>query len=112
MHLVREAREHPALQAVLARHPEIMATYLPRLIPIVLEIAEPRLGPIIDAGAADGRWPQIDKRVAITWTTRLITSLIVMPSHEDRTESGLRAEVEALVDVTAVISGDQARPGD
>lgn len=109
--LVRQAREHPALQAVLARHPEIMAAYLPRLIPIVLEIAEPRLGPILDAGAAEGRWPQIDKRVAITWTTRLITSLIVMPSREDGTDAGLRSAVEALVDVTSAISGDQARPG-
>lgn len=104
--LVRQAREHPALQAVLARHPEIMATYMPRILPIVLEIAEPRLGPILDAGVAAGRWPQIDKRVAITWTTRLITSLIVMPSPDDSTDAGLRAQVEALVDVAGVIAGD------
>ncbi|TQL66284.1 TetR family transcriptional regulator [Nocardioides albertanoniae] len=110
--LVREARGHPALQAVLARHPEIMATYLPRILPIVLEIAEPRLGPIIDAGVAQGRWAPLDKRVAITWTTRLITSLIVMPSQEDSTDAGLRAEVAALVEVAGAITGDQTPPGE
>ena len=34
--LVITAREHPALQSVLARHPEIMASHLPRVISIVL----------------------------------------------------------------------------
>ena len=105
--LVREAREHPVLQAILARHPEIMATQMPRVLPIVLEIAEPRLGPIIDAGVAAGRWAPIDPRVAIIWTTRLIGSFITMPLPEDATGPTLRASVESVLGVASTISHTQ-----
>lgn len=107
--LALEAREHPALRAVLARHPEIMASHLPRILPIVLEIAEPVLSPVIEAGAADGRWPAIDARVAITWTTRLITSLVTMPTPDDASERDLRTAVESLLDVTTSIALSSAR---
>lgn len=106
--LVVEAREHPALQAILARHPEIMAAQLPRILPIVLELAEPAIAPIVQAGVAEGRWPAIDTRVAIIWTVRLITSLITMPLPEDATEATLRASVESVLDVAGAIARTQA----
>lgn len=102
--LVRTAREHPALQAVLARHPEIMASHLPRVLPIVLEIAEPRLGPILEAGAREGRWPAVPVRPAITWTTRLVVSLVTMPPAEAG-DADLAAEVETLITVAGSIAG-------
>lgn len=107
--LAIEAREHPALRAVLASHPEIMASHLPRVLPIVLEIAEPVLSPVIAAGAAEGRWPAMDARVAITWTTRLITSLVTMPLPEDSAEHDLRTAVGSLLDVTTSIALSSAR---
>lgn len=103
--LVRTAREHPALQAVLARHPEIMASYLPRVLPIVLDIAEPRLAPILEAGAREGRWPAIPARPAIAWTTRLVVSLVTMPPAEVGSEAALAGEVEALISVASSIGG-------
>ena len=106
--LVQEAREHPALQAILARHPEIMAAQLPRLLPIVLEIAEPVIGPIVKAGVDEGRWPPIDTRVAITWTTRLITSLVTMPLPDDATPATLRASVGSVLDVATTIARTRA----
>ncbi|WP_183093496.1 TetR/AcrR family transcriptional regulator [Nocardioides stalactiti] len=102
--LTLQARNHPALQAVLAKHPEIVASHLPRVLPLVLDIALPRLSPVLEAGAAEGRWPQIDPRVAITWTARLTTALAVMPLPEDSAEADLRREVGALLDVTQSIA--------
>lgn len=102
--LVREAREHRALQAVLARHPEILAMHMPRLLPLVLDIGVPLLAPVLDAGTQEGRWPAIDARAAITWTTRLIGSVVTMPLPEDSSESGLRQAVGALLDVATTIS--------
>lgn len=102
--VVREAREHAALRAVLARHPEILAVYMPRLLPIVLEIAVPRLGPIVEERVREGRWPAIDTRAAITWTTRLIASFLTMPLPEDANEPELRLALEALLDVTHTIA--------
>ena len=102
--LVTEAREHAALQAVLARHPEIMASHLPRILPIVLEIAEPRLSPVLAAGAASGRWPDIDTPVAVTRTGRMISSLVTKPHPEDSGPRELRASVEGLLDVTTKIA--------
>jgi AcrR family transcriptional regulator len=106
--ITQEARNHPALRAVLAEHPEIMASHVARILPIVLDIAVPRLAPIIEAGAREGRWPEIDARVAVTWTTRLITALAVMPLPEDTEEDDLRREVGALLDVTTSIAAPRA----
>lgn len=102
--LVTEAREHEALKAILAGHPEIMASHLPRVLPIVLEIGEPRLAPVLAEGAAAGRWPDIDTRVAISWTVRMITSLITMPLPDDSGPRELRSTVESLLDVTTKIA--------
>ncbi|KAA1421791.1 TetR/AcrR family transcriptional regulator [Nocardioides humilatus] len=109
--LTLEARNHPALQAVLEKHPEIVASHLPRVLPIVLDIALPRLGPILEAGARVGRWPEIDPRVAITWTTRLTTAMAVMPLPEDSGEADLRREVGALLDVTQSIAARRSGTG-
>lgn len=103
-----QARNHPAIRAVLAEHPEIMASHVSRILPIVLDIAVPRLAPILAAGADEGRWPEIDARVAVTWTTRLITALAVMPLPEDTEEADLRREVGALLDVTTSIAAPRA----
>ncbi|TCJ30869.1 TetR/AcrR family transcriptional regulator [Nocardioides jejuensis] len=102
--IVMEAREHPAMRAILARHPEILNAQLPRLLPIVLETAEPRLTPIIRARVAAGVWPDVDPRVAITWTTRLIVSFITMPLPEDSTRANLQATVESVLDIASTIS--------
>ncbi|MDO7869461.1 TetR/AcrR family transcriptional regulator [Nocardioides jiangxiensis] len=107
--MVTEAREHPALRAILARHPEILNAQLPRLLPIVLEIAEPRLTPIIRARVASGAWPDVDPRTAITWTTRLITSFITMPLPEDATRASLHATVESVLDIASTIARSQVR---
>lgn len=106
--LVREAREHRALRAVLGRHPEILAMHLPRVLPMVLDLGVPVLAPVLDAGTAEGRWPAIDPRAAIIWTTRLVVSLVAMPLPEDTGESGLRQTVEALLDVTTTIAAPVA----
>lgn len=106
--LVLEAREHEALRAVLARHPEIMAAQLPRILPIVLEIAEPELTRIAGVAVAEGRWPEIDIRVAITWTVRLVASLITMPLPEDSTPAMLRTSVVSLLDVASTMARTQA----
>lgn len=108
--LVHEGRTHSALQAVLARHPEILATHLPRILPITLEIAEPRLVPILDAGTREGRWPAIAGRAAIAWTVRLVATLITMPLPEDTAEVDLRRTVEALLDVASTIAGTTPAP--
>lgn len=102
--LVLHARSHEGLQAVLAGHPEIMAMQLPKILPMSLEIAEPRLGPILEAGAASGRWPSINPRVAITWTVRLVMSMILMPRPEDAFDEDLHLEVAALLHVATKIS--------
>lgn len=64
----------------------------------------PRLAPILDRGAQAGRLPEIDARTAISWTTRLITSLALMPLPEDTSEHGLAAAVSDLLDVTGSIA--------
>lgn len=102
--LVLQARGHQGLQAVLAGHPEIMAMQLPKILPMALEIAEPRLAPILEAGAESGRWPSINPRVAITWTVRLVMSMILMPRPEDSFDEDLRLEVAALLHVATKIS--------
>lgn len=102
--MVLEARRHQGLQAVIAGHPEIMAMQLPKILPMALEIAEPRLAPILEAGAESGRWPSINPRVAITWTVRLVMSLILMPRPEDAFDEDLHQEVAALLHVATKIS--------
>lgn len=115
--LAQQARKHPALQAVLAEHPDIIASHVSRVLPMVLDIAVPRLGPILELGAREGRLPEFDARVAITWTTRLITSLALMPLPEDTPEEGLAAAVSDLLDVTGsiatahVVRRDASDPG-
>lgn len=108
--LVLEAREHRALRAVLARHPEILAMEMPRVLPVVLEVGVPLLAPVLEAGTREGRWPAIDARAAITWTTRLVVSLVAMPLPEDTGEAGLRHTVETLLDVATTIA--RANPAD
>lgn len=102
--LAQQARNHPALRAVLAEHPGIMASHVAKVLPMVLDIGVPRLGPILEEGAREGRLPEIDPRVAITWTTRLITSLALMPLPEDTAEVDLAAAVADLLDVTGTIA--------
>lgn len=102
--LVLQARSHQGLQAVLVGHPEIMAMQLPKILPMVLEIAEPRLAPILEAGAVAGRWPSINPRVAITWTVRLVVSMILMPRAGDAFDEDLRLEVAGLLHVATKIS--------
>lgn len=102
--LVRTSREHPALRAVLASHPEIVVAYLPRLLPIVLDVAVPRVTPVLKAGAEQGAWPDISPRIAVLWTTRLVTSLITMPLPEDTSELGLRTTISELIDVANSIA--------
>ncbi len=106
--LAQQARNHPALRAVLAEHPGIMASHVSKVLPMVLDIGVPRLGPILEEGAREGRLPEIDPRVAITWTTRLITSLALMPLPEDTAEADLAAAVADLLDVTGTIAAAQA----
>lgn len=105
--LVCQARSHQGLQAVIAGHPEIMAIQLPKILPITLEIAEPRLAPILEAGFLAGRWPSINPRVAITWTVRLVVSMILMPRPEDAFDEDLHQEVAALLHVATTISRTQ-----
>lgn len=102
--IAQQARNHPALRAVLAEHPGIIASHVSRVLPMVLDIAVPRLGPILEQGAREGRLPDVDVRVAITWTTRLITSLALMPLPEDTAEADLAAAVADLLDVTGSIA--------
>lgn len=102
--IAQQARNHPALRAVLAEHPGIMASHVSRVLPMVLDIGVPRLGPILEEGAREGRLPEIDPRVALTWTTRLITSLALMPLPEDTAEADLAAAVADLLDVTGTIA--------
>lgn len=108
--IAQQARSHPALRAVLAEHPGIIASHVSRVLPMVLDIGVPRLGPILEEGAREGRLPEIDPRVAITWTTRLITSLALMPLPEDTAEADLSAAVADLLDVTGTIAAAHAVP--
>ncbi len=101
--LVEIAREHPALQAVLARHPEIVASHLPRVLPIVIDIAEPRLAPVFAAGERDHGWPPIPVRPAIIWTARLVVSLTTMPAATSSRDPA--AEVDTLLSIAAAVSG-------
>lgn len=109
--ITQQARNHPALRAVLAEHPGIIASHVSRVLPTVLDIAEPRLGPILEAGMREGRLPVVDVRVAITWTTRLITSLALMPLPEDTGAEGLAATVADLLDVSGSIAGSHPVSG-
>lgn len=110
--IAQQARNHPALRAVLAQHPGIIASHVSRVLPMVLDIAVPRLGPILEEGARAGRLPAVDTRVAITWTTRLITSLALMPLPEDTAEADLAAAVADLLDVTGSIAAAHVRPAE
>jgi AcrR family transcriptional regulator len=102
--LVKQAREHAALQAVLKRHPEIMASHLSHILPITLEIGERRLAPVLSAGVAAGRWPAIDLRIAITWTVRLVNSLITMPLPDDADEESLRRQIAGAFQLAAAVT--------
>ena len=103
--IVQTARTHEGLQAVLKRHPDLMASHLPRILPISLEVALPRITPILEAGTAAGHWPAFDARVAVTWTVRLIMSFITMPLPEDQSEADLRRMVNSVLTIASTIRG-------
>jgi AcrR family transcriptional regulator len=98
--VVTYARGHALLQKGLREDPTAILPWLTVYSESIIEQGVAFVGPFVKQAVADGRFPNVNPRVIIEWSGRLILSLITTPGtvNTDSPEA-LRQYVADLLDI-------------
>jgi AcrR family transcriptional regulator len=103
--VVGYARGHALLQKGLREEPAAILPWLTVYAEPIIEQGVAFVGPLIKQAIADGQFPNVNPRVIIEWTGRLVLSLITTPGTV-KTDSPelLRRYIGDLLDIGAAVA--------
>ncbi len=93
---IEHARSHPVLAKVIADEPEVLAGFVSRGVPELINRVVDTLGPSVSAGMAAGLMAPRDPVVVTQWIVRIALSLLVAPPPGDL-RSFLREVIEPVL---------------
>lgn len=100
--LAESVRSHPMLADLIDNHPQLVLRQLPKVVPTVLSVGPERVGPAWDRALAERRLPSsLDLRAALTWATRSVLGVVLMPDEGE----DLRESVTTAFDMVSAVHG-------
>lgn len=90
----RTAASHPLIKRLLETEPELVLPHLSSSAGLVIDMAQTRVAPFLEAFVASGHFPGVDPRYAIEVLVRLFLSIVLTPSKLVRADD--EASLERL----------------